>query len=376
MLCLSSPPHPGVCSVPRGPWLRVRQRLARSGLPVTRQALARKRFDEHPGEYEIFSFPRSDFDVASHPLVRNADVVHLHWVADFVDYPTFFARVRKPIVWTLHDTNPMQGGFHYPEDALRNEERYGALERRLRDQKRRWIARADALYVVGPSRWIVERSQQSEAFAGRRHFCVPYGVDTRTFRPRSSAVCRSVFGLEERERVVAVASADLDTRRKGIDLLSGAVEIAGPSAAAAAVVGLGRGGRVGDVVRSVGAVDDPRLVALFFAAADVVVVPSREDNLPNVVIESLACGTPVVGCPVGGIPEAVEHGIDGYVTRAVSSEAIGEALRMALDRPEAFDRERIRDRAVARFSSEVQARAMLDVYREILGETRGDGSSA
>lgn len=369
-LCLYPPrPSPGVYAFEPSLWARGRQRLSSYGVPVTRYELDRRKLRHAPQDYELFTFPRSDFDVASHRLVQEADIVHLHWIAGFVDYPTFFARVRQPIVWTLHDANPMQGGFHYPGDVERNRAALGDLDHKLKRQKEAWIAEARHLTVIGPSRWMVETSEASVAFAGRPHLHVPYGLDTETFSPQLAALGRSTFGFPERARVVALTAADLRNRRKGLDLFVDAVRQM-PLPEDVVVVALGEGGLAAGRVRAIGPVDDARAMASFLAAADVVVVPSREDNFPNVVIESLSCGTPVVATPVGGIPEAVVDGVDGRVARTVSPEALAEALGALLAQPRAFDRQRIRARAVERFALHVQAKRVLGLYRDLLASPR------
>lgn len=362
-------PSPGVYSFEPSLWARGRQRLSRIGVPATRYELERRKLRHAPQDYEIFTFPRSDFDVAGHRLVQEADVVHLHWIAGFVDYPRFFARVHKPIVWTLHDANPMLGGFHYPGDVERNRAALGELDLDLKRHKEAWIAQAENLTVIAPSRWMLGLSESSVAFAGRPHVHVPYGLDTETFSPRLAALGRSTFGLPEGARVVALTAADLRNRRKGLDLFVEAVRgMQLPEDVV--VVALGEGGLAAGRMRAIGPVDDARAMASFLAAADVVVVPSREDNFPNVVIESLSCGTPVVATPAGGIPEAVEDGVDGRIAQAITSEALAVTLGEVLAERRRFDRQRIRARAVERFALHVQAKRVLGVYRELIAPLR------
>ena len=85
--------------------------------------------------FEIATFPESSFRIEDHPLIKDADIIHLHWVADFLNYPTFFKRIKKPIVWTLHDMNPFQGLFHYKNDEINNEETFGDFNKKILKEK-------------------------------------------------------------------------------------------------------------------------------------------------------------------------------------------------------------------------------------------------
>ena len=85
------------------------------GLPVTQVERNLRMLKGIKGDYEIFSFPFSDFQIEQHPLVQSADIINLHWVAGLINYPSFFKFIKKPVVWTLHDMNPFMGGFHYME---------------------------------------------------------------------------------------------------------------------------------------------------------------------------------------------------------------------------------------------------------------------
>jgi hypothetical protein len=102
------------------------RRFVSKVLPKASRRLSESRvttigIEEHAkGNYEAFTSPITDFDITQFPAYKAADIVHLHWVADFLDYPSFFSKNVKPVVWTLHDMNPLQGGFHYLDDAAEN----------------------------------------------------------------------------------------------------------------------------------------------------------------------------------------------------------------------------------------------------------------
>lgn len=324
-------------------------------------------------DYEVFTFPRTDFDVARHPLIRTAEVVHLHWIADFVDYPTFFRRVDKPLVWTLHDMNPLLGGFHFPADRERNAARFAGIEERLMRVKARAVASAPCLHVVAPSVWLADQARSSAIFRERPVELIPYGIDVGVYRPLSRPFCRTVFGLPEQRLLVLFVSLGVETRRKGFDLLMAAVHRMRGSADVD-VVTAGLGGRGLPGVTHVGWIEEPRLMTVLINAADMVVIPSHEDNLPNVMLEALACGTPVLGTRVGGIPDAIEDGINGWLARDATVEGIESSLRRAIHAVRFLDRDRIRRDAVARFAMDVQATRYEQLYGRVVAARAGSGS--
>ncbi len=313
-----------------------------------------------------FSFPRSDLRLEETVAARQADLLNLHWVAGMLDWPTFFQRCDQPLVWTLHDMNPFLGGFHYTCDrdlagmAARRE------EEEILQLKREALSGATKLTLVSPSRWLAEEAGRSELMSQFPCRVIPNGLDTTVFRPFHQAFARSVFALAEEARLLLTLSENLGSYRKGADLLAGALkETPLPKGWEVVAAGRGRLEVPGYPTRSLGSINDDRLLALLYSAVDLVVVPTRQDNLPNVVMEAIACGTPVVASNVGGIPDMIEHGKNGCLTESAGNSALAAALREAAAAE--FDREAIRADAVARFDQSVTAKRYEILYREILG---------
>ena len=99
----------------------------------------RKFVKSFSSNFEIATFPTSSYRIEEHPLVKEADIIHLHWVADFLNYPTFFKKIKKPIIWTLHDMNPFQGLFHYKNDELSNKKDLGRIDEKIKFLKQKHI---------------------------------------------------------------------------------------------------------------------------------------------------------------------------------------------------------------------------------------------
>jgi len=311
------------------------------------------------------SSPRSDRDLSQLPAVEEADIVHLHWVSDLLDWPTFFSRCRKPIVWTLHDMNPFLGAFHYAEDRER-----ATPELRDSDAKalRLKLAQREQLSTVScvaPSQWLSDEAAASELMGQSRHFCIPYGIDTRVFAPYDRKLTRAVFGLPADKRVILLVAEDLGSHRKGADLIAETLERAQlGSDWVVAAAGSGTLPPTSLEVVRVGTVADERLMAQLYSTADLYLLPSRADNLPNTLIEAITCGTPCVSTQVGGIPEIITDGLNGALAVTPTADALATALRCVAETP--FDRDAIRSDAAQRFDAQLTASRYAELYDDIL----------
>ena len=135
----------------------------------------------------------------------------------------------------------------------------------------------------------------------------------------------------------------------------------------AVFVAVGQPAKDMDGIISLGAINHELLMSVVYSAADVFVIPSLMDNLPNTVLESIMCGTPVIGFPVGGIPDMIKDGVNGYLTDEISVGALKSVIEKFLEDPEAFNRDMIRQDAVRRYDLSVQAKAYIDLFSSILG---------
>jgi glycosyltransferase involved in cell wall biosynthesis len=313
-----------------------------------------------------------------HPAVQAADVVCLYWVAGMLS-PRAIAALPRPIVWRLSDEWPYTGGCHYAGDCAGFRAECGRCpvlgSGRRHDlawhgQQRRLAAFAGRrITVVAPSRWIAARAKASRALGHARVVHVATGVDTAVFAPSSRAAARQRLGLPAAGPIVAFGAAGgIGDPRKGFDLLRAAIATLGGQAPLLLLFGTDR---VPDGVdaRTVGALSAPAALAGLFVAADAVAVPSRADNLPQVALEALACGTPVVGFDVGGLADAVRHGVTGWLARPFDVADLAAGLRWATGAGAAV-RAAARAHAVAAFDLRTQARHYLDVLREAAAEGR------
>jgi glycosyltransferase involved in cell wall biosynthesis len=333
-----------------------------------------------PGS-EIFSTSGTGYMDCSPETSRNDSVVHLHWVARFIDYKSFFAALPrdKALVWTLHDMNPFTGGCHYSDSCERFLTHCGAcpqldsnqewdISRRTFDVKSKAFAdlNFDRVALVAPSAWIAREARRSALFGRFRIERIPLGLDLNVFRPHDRGAIRRSFGIQDTERVILFVCDFLENRRKGLDLLVSAIkEIKAKSNLVLVSVGTGVTPDIDGVRRiHVGRVNCDRILCLLYNIADVFVIPSREDNLPQTPVEALACGCPVVGFLVGGLPDIVKDGETGYLVRKFDVRELRSAIETAIARRDVL-LTACRTRSECLFDIAKQAQAYMKLYASL-----------
>lgn len=328
------------------------------------------RIRKHQAHFETFSFAASAYtQLHEHPLVKEADVINLHWVVNFVDYRSFFINIGKPVVWTLHDMNPFQGGFHYKEDEVRGRQFLADLDdEQYRIKKDGLEALPDeSMTIVAPSKWMTDLSRKSNILGRFTHHHIPYSLDSSIFKVLDKQQCKDWLGLPKDKTAVLFVSELLNNCRKGFDLV---LELVKDKVVQAKCVFIA----VGEVkqadqipeIKYIGSVSSEAEMSRIYNAADLFIIPSREDNLPNTIIESLCCGTPVVGFSIGGLKESIINYENGMLADTISVPSLKNALTNAIDYLSGYDNAAISADAHNNYSRKKQVAAYLDIYNKSL----------
>lgn len=339
-----------------------------------------------------FSLPWPGEDVAGHVKVKEAEVIHLHWVGHFVSPEGLRALLQtgRPVIWTLHDERAFTGGCHYAagcEGFLTGCEACPQLRAEWRAIPERALALSKACsmgvpkpVIVAPSRWLAEEARRSALFAECRVECIPYGLDLEVFKASDKKAARAFFGLPEEALVILIGAQSLAEPRKGFDLVRRAIERVMEDEAMAGAVKAGQVvfaayGQSGETLREtglplvlLGEQATAEAMARVLSASDLFVCPSREDNLPNTVMEAMACGVPVLGANVGGIPDMIVDGRNGRLVAPNDGEALGEALMALIREPGTWKGwgAEARRKCEAEYGLERQARAYAALYDELV----------
>jgi glycosyltransferase involved in cell wall biosynthesis len=314
----------------------------------------------------------------------DADVVHLHWITAGMFRLEELERVNKPMVWSLHDMWAYTGGCHYDEECGRWRSTCGScpvlgstkendLSRKVFQRKLKTYARLKGrLTIVGLSAWMAECAQESILLKDLRVVQLPNPIDTAVFKPVDRRVAKEILGLPTDKPLILFGAVNATADpRKGFVHLSEALRSLPSGSVELAVFGASRPQQVPDLghpIHYLGRLHDDAALCLLYNAADVTVVPSLQENLSNTIVESLACGTPVVGFGIGGNKDMVDHGVNGALAPAFDANAMAEGIRWVLDSGRSDEvRSNARRIALERFELVRVSERYRGLYGEVLG---------
>jgi glycosyltransferase involved in cell wall biosynthesis len=296
---------------------------------------------------ELFSMPASVIDATKYAkLLDSLDVVHLHWVVGILDHENFGAMTRhKAVVWTLADMAAFTGGCHYAEgcEEFTRECRSchllppgSTIAHENWKVKREAYSKIENLQIICPSQWIADRVARSSLLGDRKIHVLPNAQPVDDFQPLNKVAARIRLGLPQGKRLILFGADSLANRRKGGDLLEASLALLAEKGTSKDVEVMVYGHHKVQLplpTHSLGFLEGPQKLSLAYSAADVYAFPSREDNAPLTVAESLLCGTPVVSFPVGNVPELVTHQSNGYIAQYCDVGDFCAGLQWALQLP-------------------------------------------
>jgi len=344
-----------------------------------------------PAERTFFSEDRTPFYKDACRQMPKAELVNLHWTAGFLDLGAFFGWLPEemPVVWTLHDMASFTGGCCHAMGCERFTQKCGAcpqlgsadegdLTREVWRRKEKYYGgmEAERLHIVTPSRWLGEEVGRSPLLGRFARSVIPYGLDTEVFQPAGPGFSREVLGVPQDAKVILFVSNGLHVHLKGFKYLMAALEgmeagSAGGGGVFLLCLGFGAAPALERFAHAhIASMNEDRALSMVYSAADVFVLPSLADNLPNTMLEAMACGTPVVAFAAGGIPEAVQPGVTGLLAR-VGDEAELRAAMLELLGNVAKRAEmsaNCRRVAVAEYDLSVQTSRYVRLYKEMLGQ--------
>jgi len=343
------------------------------------------RINRHLGLNYLHLF--SSFDIPNHKFYQDADILNFHNLHN--DYFNYLAIPKltqtKSAILTLHDMWSFTGHCAYSYDCDRWQqgcgrcpypETYPAISRdntRLEWKLKSWIYGKSNLTIVTPSKWLTEQAQKSmlNGFSIHR---IPNGIDTDAYQPLDTEKCRNILGIPANKKVLMFGAEKLNDSRKGADLLIEALKSLPESLKAEILLLiLGNYGQkitdlVGIPTLNLGYVSSDRLKSIAYSAADLFIFPTRDDNLPLVLQESMACATPIVSFKIGGVPDLVRPEITGYLAHPEDTQDFCNGIIQLLtdDHLRQKMRENCRAITINEYSLELQAQRYIQLYQQTL----------
>ena len=331
-------------------------------------------------------------DITSLPEFQQADVIHLHWINQGMLSIRNLERILnsgKPIVWTMHDMWPFTGICHYAGACDRYRTSchscpllYGGggrhdLSARTFLKKRRLYA-GHPITFVACSQWLQGLARQSALLCGQEVMQIPNAINTNLFRPHDRQEARRRCTLPQEMKLVLFGAVKITDPRKGVKYLIESCQILAERhpelRQSLGIVAFGNQSKQLEAalpfrVYPLDFVKDEHRLVDIYNAVDLYVTPSLEDNLPNTIMEAMACGTPCVGFQVGGIPEMIDHLHNGYVAHYRSADDLANGIWWALTDPgyDSLAAEACR-KAVTHYSERAIAKRFIDLYNHVTGK--------
>lgn len=320
--------------------------------------------------------------IINNSLVKEADIIHLHWINQgFLSLKEIHAltKLGKPIVWTMHDMWPCTGICHYACECNKFQIKCDScffLKSRGKDLSTKAFNQKSSLYkiahvtFVGCSQWLTNRAKQSQLLQGKTVVSIPNSIDMLVFYQKEQKQAREELGLPQDKKLLLFGALNATDKRKGIDYLIAALEQLKREDVELVVLG-----QVKEDIRNlfpipihpVGYLSDELKIVSLYNAVDLFVISSLEENLPNMIMESMACGTPCVGFQVGGIPEMIDHQVNGYVANYKDADDLANGIQWVLDHkdPQALSTACVK-KVRENYSEEVVAKQYITLYESLL----------
>ncbi len=303
------------------------------------------------------------------------DIVNLHWIGNGMISIRDLGEIKKPIVWTMHDMWPFAGGFHYSEKFVNHDN--SIISRYILSQKIKYWNKLH-IWPVSPSKWLAKVAKESKLFHNMDVSVIPNCIDTNLYQPINKNAAAMSLNLDPRRKYILFgAMSATSDERKGFQFLQPALnelkKLLDTKDTSLLIFGNAQlKSEVQFELEShyLGHVSDERKLAAIYSLADVSVVPSTIDNFPNVILESLSCGTPCVAFNVGGIPDLIIHKTNGYLASPFDINDLAKGLGYSLFNAAELSKN-ARKNVLANYSEEIIASEYHRLYKKTLNINAG-----
>lgn len=312
------------------------------------------------------------------PEIESADIIHIHWASEFIHFKELKSLSnKKKIVWTLHDMWLFTGGCFYDQNCngytkgCMNCPAFSWSKARQYQISKRYEKKIEVINnsitaVVGCSKWITECGLSSRLSERVMFKNIPNPIDVSVFVDKHRKMARKKFNFDSEHIYVLVGAMSPTDERKGYRYFKEVTEILDQDKYVAVLYGNTNGKKINLGIPTVemGPIHDRDKLIDLYNAVDVFVAPSVQENLANTVMESLACGTPVVAFNIGGMPDMITSFSNGYLSKPFGifdmKFGIEECARH-------YDyRVAARNSVVSRFSYDKLIGSYIELYQDVI----------
>lgn len=310
------------------------------------------------------------------------DIVHLHWICGGMLRIEDLAKIKAPLVWTFHDMWPFTGGCHYTEGCNNYKMQCGKckvlgsnkstdLSQYNFRRKLKSYGKIKDLTIVCSSKWMKRCTEESSLFKNQKINLLKNCIDTDLFRPVNKEIARNFFKIPTKKNVVLFSAMNsLSDTRKGAKELFEAINMVSVSNTIFVISGSSRPPSISKFkypVYFIHPLKDEEALALMYNVANVMVVPSLQENLANSISESLSCGVPVVAFNIGGNPDMIEHKSNGYLAKEMDCEDLSKGINWSLENENNIQLSiNARNKMLNEFDSKVVSRDHIKLYEKLV----------
>ena len=352
-----------------------------------RNRLVLSKFNSRPKGLDLFTDCNSSYVISEHPLVQEADIINLHWIGRMVNYKEFFPNTaNKPVIWTLPDMNSFTGGCHYSASCIKYETGCGScpqlgskdpddLSRKIW-QKKKKAYRGHNIHIVTPCKWLFDCARKSALLREFKISVIPGSIPSSVFTKQERGHSRKLLNLPQ-DKTLILFGAVYPIERKGLKYLLQALELLkgkiDTSNIALVIFGNFADILLKDIgipVHPLGYIHDEPLLSCAYSAADMFVMPSLEEVFGQTCLESMACGTPVIGTNTGGTPDIIKPNKTGLLVEVRNAEDLTQKIEWMINHPKEREEmgENCRRLVEEEYTLEIQARRYLALYESILSD--------
>jgi len=309
----------------------------------------------------------------------NPDIVHIHWICGGFLSPEKIKQIKQPIVWTMHDMWPFSGVNHYNADEKNyitgDFENSNFLDRWTFKRKKRAWNSLNNFTAVSPSKWLANEAKASYLFKNFKVENIPNGIDVDLFKKQDKELARKKYNLPLDKKLMLFGAVNpLSGERKGYKLLVSVIQellkLNINKDLALVVFGSSDDNKVdfGLPTYFIGKISSEEELAIVYSAADIFIAPSREDNLPNTVVESMSCGTPIVAFNIGGMPDMIDHRINGVLVEPFNVSLMAKEISDIFNDENYYNSLTVeaRKKVLNYFDIKIVIKKYLELYKSVL----------